>query len=377
MSTITPEPLTTDLVDRAEALGRELAEQAAEHDRTGELPPEVVDRLRAEGFTTMLVPADHGGGGLDHATAGRVLRTLGRHEPAVAVTLAMHSHLVATQVWRHRRGMDASAVFAKVVDGAVLVSTGASDWLPSNGSATKVDGGYRVSGRKTPASGCEHGAVFVTSIRWDDAADGPQVLHCSIPAGADGVGIERTWDTTGLRATGSHTVVFDDVFVPEAAVSLVRPADVWHPVWSSVVGAAMPLIMAAYVGIADAAADLAADARLGNQDPTVAQLLGELLNQHTTAADVLAAMFADADDLRFDNTDALAARMLSRKTVVAEAAMATVRLAVEVVGGAGFSRGHALERLARDVQGAQFHPLPRARQTQLTGRVALGLSPTA
>ena len=46
-----------------------------------------------------------------------------------------------------------------------------------------------------------------------------------------------------MRATGSHTVVLDDVFVPDAAVALIRPADVWHPVWNTVVTAAMPLIM--------------------------------------------------------------------------------------------------------------------------------------
>ena len=116
-------------------------------------------------------------------------------------------------------------------------------------------------------------------------------------------------------------------------------------------------------------------ARVGDGDPTTAQLIGELRNAHTTASDVLDAMFAAAEDLRFANTEALTARMLSRKTVVAEAAIATVGHAVEVVGGAAFSRGHVLERLSRDVQGARFHPLPRARQTQLTGRVALGLSP--
>jgi len=35
----------------------------------------------------------------------------------------------------------------------------------------------------------------VTNIRWDDAPDGPKVLHCAVPFGAEGVRIERTWDT--------------------------------------------------------------------------------------------------------------------------------------------------------------------------------------
>ena len=85
------------------------------------------------------------------------------------------------------------------------------------------------------------------------------MIHFGIPLTAEGVRIERTWDTLGLRATGSHTVVLHDVFVPDAAVSLTRSATEWHPVWDTVLGAALPLIMAAYVGIADAAVDAAVD----------------------------------------------------------------------------------------------------------------------
>ena len=108
--------------------------------------------------------------------------------------------------------------------------------------------------------------MLVTSFRWDDSPDGPQVLHGSVPFAADGVSIEPTWDTLGLRATGSHTVVLDGVFVPDEAVSLTRPADVWHPVWNIVLGAALPLIMAAYLGVADAAVDLALDGAAGRAD---------------------------------------------------------------------------------------------------------------
>jgi acyl-CoA dehydrogenase len=290
----------------------------------------------------------------------------------------MHAHLVATQVWRHRHGLDATKVFRKVVDDrAVLISTGASDWVASSGRARRVEGGFEVSARKSPASGCEAGHVLVTSIRWDDAPDGPKVLHCSVPMSAEGVRIERTWDTLGLRATGSHTVVLEDVFVPDAAVALTRPADEWHPVWNAVLGSAMPLILSAYLGIADAAVEAARAAVAGRPAPHVLQLLGEMLNAHTTAADVVAAMFRDADDLRFAATDEHASRTLSRKTVATEALIDTVRLAVEVTGGAGYTRSSDLERLYRDVHGCLFHPLPRARQTTFTGRVALGLSPVA
>ncbi|MBK9373376.1 MAG: acyl-CoA/acyl-ACP dehydrogenase [Holophagales bacterium] len=366
----------TDWARLAREIGDTFGPSAADRDRSGEISLEAFESLRKTGATSALVPVEFGGGGASHAEVGGLLRELGRRDPSTAVAFSMHCHLVAAQVWRHRHGVDASALFRKVVaDRAVLISTGASDWVASSGSARRVEGGYRVNARKSPASGCEAGHVLVTSIRWGDAPDGPKVLHCAVPFGAEGVRIERTWDTLGLRATGSHTVVLDEVFVPDAAVSLIRPADQWHPVWNVVIGAAMPLILSAYLGIADAAVELARDAVAGRPAPHTFQLLGEMVNAHTTAADVVAAAYLDADDLRFAGTDDLASRTLARKTVATGALIETVRLAIEVAGGVGYTRSSDLERLYRDVHGCLFHPLPRARQTTFTGRVALGLSP--
>lgn len=366
---------TTDWTAVAAQLGASLEAGAQENDRSGQISANAFQELRASGVTAALVPTEFGGGGVSHAEMGDILRTLGRHDPATAVTLSMHSHLVALQVWRQKRGIDSEKVLRAVGGGAILISTGASDWIPSNGTATKVDGGYRVSARKGPASGCEVGQVLVTSIRWQDAPDGPQVIHCSVPMSAEGVSIDLTWDTMGMRATGSHTVVLDNVFVPDAAVSLIRPADKWHPLWNAVVGAALPLILSAYLGAADTAVRLARTGVAGRTDAHVIQLTGEMLNAHVTAEDLIAAMYADSNDLTFANTDELANRTLSRKTVATDALIQTVRLAIEVTGGLGYTRQSDIERLYRDVHGAMFHPLSRGKQLNFTGRMALGLDP--
>lgn len=368
-------PAPIDWVALANEIGLQLRRGVRERDRTGQISHEVFELLRARGATTALVPHEFGGGGATHAEFGAFLRELGRHDAPTALTLSMHSHLVATQLWRHRHGLDVGAFFAKVVDGAVMISTGASDWVVSSGTVRPVEGGYRIDARKTPVSGCEVGDVLVTSIRWEDAADGPRVIHCSIPFAAVGVSIEQTWDTLGMRATGSHTVVLDDVFVPEAAVSLIRSAERWHPFWNSVVGSAMPLIMAAYVGIADVANATATAMLAGRDDPHVLQLTGEMINAHTTGADAVTAMLASSDDLNFDNTDEHSSLTLARKTIAAEALIRSVRLSIEATGGLGFTKNSELERLYRDVHGSLFHPLPRAKQTRFSGRVALGLDP--
>jgi alkylation response protein AidB-like acyl-CoA dehydrogenase len=363
-------------VAMARSLAGPLAEQAAEHDRTNTFVAEGMALVREHGCMSMLVPAAIGGGGASFAENCALLAELAHGCPATSLTFSMHSHLVAAQVWRHQRDIPAPVLAKVAADQLQLVSTGASDWMESNGTATKVDGGYRVTARKSPASGAPSGNIVVTSARWDDAPDGPQVIHCSVPFTAEGMTIEETWDTMGMRGTGSHTLVFDDVFVPDASVSLVRPAGVWHPIWSVVLGVAMPLIMSTYVGVAETAAQRAIDLVASRRDPlAAAPLVGRMLSRLSVARSLVGSMVADADDLRFDNSLDHASTTLARKTAAADACIGTVRGALEIGGGQAFTTDAGIERLYRDVHGALFHPLPAAQQEQFTGRVALGLAP--
>jgi acyl-CoA dehydrogenase len=93
------------------------------------------------------------------------------------------------------------------------------------------------------------------------------------------------------------------------------------------------------------------------------------------ARDTVRAMLDASDDLRFDNTLEHSATTLARKTVATEAAIDTVRLALELGGGAGYAVASGIERLFRDVHGALYHPLPAAQQERFCGRLALGLDP--
>lgn len=362
---------------RSSAMAARIAPFAADHDRDRSFVHEAFGLLIEEGFVSAPVPLEFGGGGASHVETGTILTELAKGCPATAVTLSMHYHLVATQVWRHKHGQPAEAVLRKVAAGnAILISTGAADWIDSYGESTKVDGGFSVSARKSPSSGAPVGTMLVTSVPWADAPDRPQVIHCAIPFAAEGVSIDATWDTMGLRGTGSDTIVLKDVFVPDAAVSLIRPAGEWHPVWNAVLGSALPLIMAAYRGIAEAAVDLAiANATWKTSSSTVEALVGEMLNNLVIVEDSVDAMFASSENLTFNPTLDHSAKVLARKTVAAEAAIATVRSALDVCGGAGFSTASGLERLYRDVHGALYHPLPGPKQMRFTGRHALGLDP--
>jgi acyl-CoA dehydrogenase len=220
------------------------------------------------------------------------------------------------------------------------------------------------------------GAVLVTSAPYDDPEHGPQVLHFPVPLDAAGVSIADDWQTMGMRATGSHTVVLDRVLVPEASVVLRRPRGAFHPAYNVILAVAMPIIMSVYVGVAEAAAEVArVQARKRTTDPVMPFLLGELETRLTMAQLAVDDMVRRANDLDFVPALETTNAILTRKSIVADAVLGTVEKALEIAGGAGFYRRLGLERLLRDAHGVQFHPLPEKRQQLFTGRVVLGLDP--
>lgn len=181
-----------------------------------------------------------------------------------------------------------------------------------------------------------------------------------------------------MRATGSHTVVLDNVFVADDAIVLRRPRGRYHPAWNAILTAALPLIMSVYAGVAEAAAAIGCELANKRQgDPTTPYLLGELANHLTTVQLAVDDMVRLANDLDVTVSLELANAMLVRKTIAAEHVLATAEKALEAAGGAGFYRKSGLERLLRDAHAAQFHPLSAKRQHRFSGRVALGLDPIA
>jgi acyl-CoA dehydrogenase len=360
-------------------LGPAFAERAAAYDRSDGFVAENYAAMREARLFSALVPKELGGGGLSYSEVCSLIRGFGRCCGSTALTFSMHQHLIAAALWNYRHGKPGEKLLRTVaVDEKILVSTGATDWLASNGILVPCEGGYRFTAKKVFASGCLAGDLLITSGQYDDPATGRQVLHFPVSMAAEGVRIDRVWETMGMRGTGSHTVVLDNVFVPEQAIALRRPCGKYHPVWNVILTVALPLICAAYVGVAEAAAEMArACAARKGDDGVNAFLLGEMENELTTAQISLESMIANVDDLDVDPGVEHANRALIRKTIVAEAIRRTAEKALEATGGSGYFRASGLERILRDAHAAQFHPMQPKNQHRFTGRLAMGLDPAA
>ncbi|MHC4955198.1 MAG: acyl-CoA dehydrogenase family protein [Planctomycetota bacterium] len=372
--------MTTTLLHpcrEARGLFPKFARLAARHDASDAFVADNYADLKECRIFSAMVPEELGGSGVSHREMCAFLRELAHHCSSTALALSMHQHLVAAATWGYRNGRPGEKLLRHVAASeTVLVSTGARDWLDSNGSMERVDGGYRVSARKFFASGSPAGGILVTSAPYDDPAEGPQVLHFGVPFSAEGVSIDEVWFAHGMRGTGSNTVVLDNVFVPEAAVSLRRPQGDYHPIWNVVLTVAMPLISAVYAGIAGAASKLVLNnARSAPPDPSRPYLIGEMQNLVTTARIAADSMAELANDLDIKPRVEIANQILVRKTIATESAAAAVDKALEASGGGGYFRSSGLERLLRDVRAGQFHPLQPKKQHLFTGRLALGLDP--
>ena len=356
-------------------LGPGFAARAATHDAEESFVADNYAAMKERKLFSAGIPAELGGGGASHAEMCAVIRELGHHCGSTALAMSMHTHIVATMSYTWRSGNKAPEGMLKRVaaEDLVLMTSGGADWLNGSGKLEKVEGGFKMTGRKIFGSSGPAAQVLMTMGIYDDPKDGPTIIHFPVPLATPGVKMLDTWHVLGMRGTGSNDVALEGVFLPDAVMGGIRrPAGKWHPSFHAVAMNALPIVYAAYLGIAEAARDEAiAIARKKKDDPSLAYLVGEMENQLITAqiAHASAVELARTAKPGPETTSAV----LARRTIIAGAILRTVDKAMEVAGGASYFRANKLERLFRDVQAARFHPMPEKAQTRFTGRLLLGL----
>ncbi|HET9917429.1 MAG TPA: acyl-CoA dehydrogenase family protein [Candidatus Binatia bacterium] len=363
-----------DYQKRIDALAPRFRERAAPADEGDRFVAENFADLKTHGLVAAGVPRELGGGDLSHLELCDMVRQIALSCGSTALAFSMHTHQVATNAWRwrHQKAPVDGLLKRVASENIVLLSSGGSDWLQGSGTATRVEGGYRINGRKIFSSGAHAGDLLMTSAIHEDPDAGPTVLHFAVPMRAEGVQLCDTWKVMGMRGTGSHDIELTDVFVADAAIGLKRPAAKWHLLFHIISMVAFPLIYSAYLGVAQAARDLVVDqTRARKVDRHTVELVGGMDNELMSARLALQDMIAAA--ATNDPGPATTNRVMIGRTLVARGVLKTVELAMEAAGGKAFYRSAGLERLFRDAQAARYHPLREGAQRSYSGRTALGL----
>ncbi|WP_425995008.1 acyl-CoA dehydrogenase family protein [Afipia sp. DC4300-2b1] len=372
----------TNLFDRINILTSSLEANAARNDRVGRIPREQLDDIASSGILALTVPRVAGGAGANVEQTVDVLRRLGRADPSAALILSMHfiQHLIIdrTPGWpKYLAGkLTDDALAGKGWINALRVEPELGS--PSRGGlpqtiARRDKDGWRLTGHKIYSTGSTVLDWYLVWARTDE--DDVRVGAFLVQAGLPGTKIVETWDHLGLRASGSHDIIFEDVRIPhDHAIDLRRPEDWRRP--ELVAGSLYPLLIGViYDGIAQAARNWLVQFLKTRSPSSLGVPLSTLSRVQEAVGDIeiklatndrLIRSFAQEFDAR-RTADPLAAG--SVKLAVTSNAIATVEQALLLTGNHGLSRRNPLERHHRDVLCGRIH----APQDDST-RVALGLS---
>lgn len=375
-------PIDTDAappgnaVDIANTLTPTLAARAADFDANDTFVAVNYKLLKDAGLVEVGVPRELGGGGAEIAELAEMLRVMAHACSSTALAFSMHTHQVAIPAWRwrHQKVAAVEPLLKRVVaEKLILLSSGGSDWIGGSGVAEKVEGGYRISARKVFTSGANAGDLLMTGAICPGDDGSENVIHFGASMKADGVKVVDTWKALGMRGTGSNDVVLEDYFVPDAGVAFSRKAGEWHPVFQIIATTAFPLIFAVYLGVAESARDIAIHLAKKKRPNENSFNLAGRMDTSLRAAQLAHQWMVRTAERNAPSAESVNEVMIGR-SLVAEHAIKTVELALELAGGSGFYRSNGLEQRFRDVQGARFHPLQQGPQARYAGAMALGHS---
>jgi alkylation response protein AidB-like acyl-CoA dehydrogenase len=375
-----------DQVVRAAKLAGVIAERAAAHDSDASFPFENFADLAKAGLLALTVPTALGGAGAGARDTTRVLGIIGKADPSTALVLSMHyiNHLVMARSPRWPTRL--SRKLAKeTVEGVALINalrvepelgSPARGGLPAT-IARRTETGWRLSGRKIYSTGAPILKWYLVWARTDEPET--RVGQFLVPAGLPGTRIEETWNHLGLRASGSHDIIFEDVVFPlDYEVDVRRPEEWTAP---DVTQATIQAIFVAviYDGVARAARDWLikflrerVPANLGAPLatlPRAQEILGGIESRLAVNARLI-----DSFAGEFDAGLALTAIESNIvKLTVTNNAVAVVDEALSLTSNHGLSRHNPLERHLRDVLCGRVHT-PQDDSTRIAaGRLALGI----
>jgi len=384
-----------DLVAAAERLAEDFATRAGVHDRDGSYPFESIGALRRAGYLAAAVPEELGGLGVSSVhdvivASGR----LARGDASVAIGVNMHLVVglnlarrwsMARATGNARRERAFARSLRTMASGDVVVAAAMSergqDLTRPSTRAVRMEAGWRIDGEKIFCTMSPAATVLLTSVRFA-ADDGTERYgYVEIPAQAPGVRINDDWDALGMRASGSHSVTFEGVQLPAAALRGGFPAGDPIPYLARNLPSGL-FHASASLGIAEAAFARAARPERVGDDARAQMLVAEAVVDLAAARAAIARAATLIDEHHAaapdrDGTDeeilALFAEGQAAKTFANDAATRVVDRALALSGGAGYVNGSPLARAYRDVRaGAFMHPLGANRAYAFLGDVALG-----
>jgi alkylation response protein AidB-like acyl-CoA dehydrogenase len=275
-------------------------------------------------------------------------------------------------------------------DGTVFVAAGSElrqDLTRPTTTAKRTEMGWIVSGHKVFCTMAPAADVLYTAVTYTDDGGRERYGYAMVPRRTPGVVVHDDWDALGMRASGSHSVSFENVRLSLSALRGGFPIGDTIQYMERNLAAGL-FHAAAALGIAESAhASVAAGlARRDGLDPHAQMLAAQTFVDLSACRAVFSRAAALIDEHHERNPTSrgtaqeltqLFAEAQSAKLYIGEAAVRIVDRALALSGGSGYLNGSPLARAYRDVRAVPFmHPLGANRAYAFLGQLAAGREPS-
>ena len=355
--------LPTDEAHELIELARTIADKVLDpvvdqHEKDESYPDGVFTTLGEAGLLSLPYPEEWGGGGQPYEVYLQVLEELAARWAAVAVAVSVHGlscHPLMTFGSDEQRSRWLPDMLGGSTIGAYSLSEpqAGSDAAALTCRASAADGGYRITGEKAWIT---HGGVADFYTLFARTGEGSQgISFFLVPGDLDGLTFGRPEEKMGLHAVPTTAAHYDGAFLEEQR--RIGAEGQGLQIAFSALDAGRLGIAAVAVGLAQAALDAAV---AYSQERTT---FGRKIIDHQGLAFLLADMAAAVDSARATYLDAARRRdaglTYSRqasvaKLVATDAAMKVTTDAVQVLGGAGYTRDYRVERFMREAKITQI-----------------------
>jgi 3-hydroxy-9,10-secoandrosta-1,3,5(10)-triene-9,17-dione monooxygenase len=330
------------------------------------IPDETIADFQEAGFFKILQSREYGGYEMDPQVFYSVLMEIAKTCMSSAWVLGV----IGVHNWQMNLFDDPASEEVWGDDPTVLIS---SSYAPV-GQVTNVDGGFRLSGRWSFSSGCEHcDWVFLGAVVPTEEAPWDMLNYRTFLLPKSDYKIVDNWDVVGLRGTGSHDIVVDDVFVPEHRTHnmlsddggrkfMHKPPLYRLPFMQVFARAVSTPSLGALEGALDKYIDVAktrlAGAIMMKDDPNARRLAAEVDTSIGSMKDTLYNNFdALMDCARAKQVATIhdRARYRLNTSVVADRCVALSSAMLKAAGSTGIRHGGALLRQHQDILASQAH----------------------
>ncbi|MHC4823269.1 MAG: acyl-CoA dehydrogenase family protein [Planctomycetota bacterium] len=337
---------------------RTLRPNAARWDAEEAFPTEAIQEAAEAGFLGLTVPEEYGGAGLGNLHASILLEEINAGCASVGVTISVHMSLMCSMLAKHGTPELKAKYLPQLADGSMLGAycltepQAGSDAAAVRTTAVKADGGYVLNGTKAWITTGEQAGLFVVYAVTDpEARKGAGMTAFLVEKDYDGLEVGKKEEKLGIRASSTTEILLNDVFVPEE--NIVGEIDQGFKIALDTLDGGRIGIASQSVGIHRAC--LEASVKYSEER----EQFGKPINRFQAVAFKLADMATELDAARLlvhkaawlrDNELPSTKACSMAKLFASQACNRAAQDAVQIHGGAGYTKEFPVERYYRDAR---------------------------